>query len=111
MGGTQLLITVDCGITNGPEVAHAKAQGLPSLIIDHHQVPSPLPEAIACLDPHQPGCEFPEKNLCAAGVAFMFLAALRQERGLDGTFQGPEEPGVCALLDWVALATVADLVP
>ena len=111
--GHRLLLTVDCGSTNVHEVALANALGMDVLIVDHHQLPAQLPAAHALLNPHQPGCEYPFKDLCAAGVAFMLMAFLREFRGVDaplGATDGPP-PSCYALLDLVAMATVADMVP
>lgn len=110
-GSCDLLLTVDCGSTSHAEIAVAKAHGLDVIVIDHHQVGASLPEALALLNPHRPDCAFADKDLCAAGVAFMLVVALRRAM----REQAPESPGalmdVRCLLDMVAVATVADMVP
>lgn len=111
----QLLVTVDNGIASLAGVAHAKALGLQVLVTDHH-LPAlidgaiALPEADALVNPSQPGCEFASKNLAGVGVAFYVLLALRGELRRRGAFAASEQPRLDALLDLVALGTVADVV-
>ena len=93
----QLLITVDCGITNVKEVALAKSLGLKVIITDHHEPPETLPPADAVMDPLLGA--YPFRRLCGAGVALKICQALL---GMDG---------VEKRLDLAALATVADVVP
>jgi single-stranded-DNA-specific exonuclease len=123
--GIQLLITVDCGITNHREIKLAKSLGIEVIVVDHHQVVGFLPEAIV-IDPHQPEDFYPFKDLAGAGVAFKLAQALLQMLRL-GSAQCPQdklssENGLANgnkipdgwekwLLDLVALATVADIVP
>jgi single-stranded-DNA-specific exonuclease len=109
--GTRLLVTLDCGITSVAEIARAKELGLDVVVVDHHTVPPTLPPASAVLNPHQPGCEYPTKVLCAAGVAFNLCMGLRKRLRDDGFFATRKEPNLKALMDLVALATVADVVP
>ena len=109
--GPGLLIALDCGVTAVGEVEHAVQRGLEVLVVDHHTTPAVLPPALAILNPHQPGCAYPTKALCAAGVAFNLLLALRKRLREDGFFVGRNEPNLRAWLDLVALATVADVVP
>ncbi|MHA7629760.1 single-stranded-DNA-specific exonuclease RecJ [Corallococcus sp. M7] len=109
--GTRLLVTLDCGITSVAEIARAKELDLDVVVVDHHTVPPTLPPATAVLNPHQPGCEYPTKVLCAAGVAFNLCMGLRKRLRDDGFFATRKEPNLKALMDLVALATVADVVP
>lgn len=109
--GTRLLVTLDCGITSVAEIARAREMGLDVVVVDHHTVPPTLPPAVAVLNPHQPGCEYPTKVLCAAGVAFNLCMGLRKRLRDDGFFATRKEPNLKALMDLVALATVADVVP
>ena len=109
--GTRVLVTLDCGITSTSEVARAKALGLDVVVVDHHQVPETMPPADAILNPHQPGCEYPTRHLCAAGVAFNLCMGLRKRLREDGAFASRREPNLRSLMDLVALATVADVVP
>ena len=108
---SQVLVTTDCGITAYDEVCAANEAGLDVIIVDHHQVPEALPPALACLNPHRPDCAYPFTELCAAGVAFILVAGLRRELREHGFFESHPEPDVRTLLDVVAVATVADMVP
>ncbi len=109
--GTAVLVTLDCGITAAAEVGRAKDLGLDVVVVDHHSVPALLPPALAVLNPHQDGCGYPTRHLCAAGVAFTLCMALRKALREAGHFERRPEPNLKALLDLVALATVADVVP
>jgi single-stranded-DNA-specific exonuclease len=109
--GSRLLVTLDCGIASVAEVARARELGMDVVIVDHHTVPETLPPATAVLNPHQPGCEYPTKALCAAGVAFNLVMALRRSLRTLGWFQTRREPPLKPLMDLVALATVCDVVP
>ncbi len=110
--GVRLLVTLDCGITSIEEVRAAAALGIDTVVVDHHTVPVELPAAAAILNPHQPGCAYPSKELAGVGVTFALAMALRRrlrERGRFGA-QRPE-PNLKEALDLVALGTVADVVP
>ena len=93
----QLLITVDCGISNAAEVDLARELGLTVIITDHHQPPEVLPRADVIMDPLLGGYPFPW--LCGAGVALKICQALQGMAGVE------------RCLDLAALATVADIVP
>lgn len=107
----KVLITVDCGISNAAEVGEAQQLGYSVIITDHHTPPAKLPEADAVLNPLQPGCPFPFKQLAGVGVAFYLMMGLRRELYDRGWWQSDEMPNLKAYLDLVALGTVADLVP
>jgi single-stranded-DNA-specific exonuclease len=109
--GVDLLITVDCGISNVHEVEVAREGGMDVIIVDHHQVPPELPRAIAVIDPIQEGCDFPFKGLAACGVTFMLLVALRMRLREQGFFKGRTEPDLRDWLELAAIGTVADMVP
>ncbi len=109
--GTRLLVTLDCGITSHAEIAVANARGLEVVVVDHHHVPETMPPALAVLNPLQPGCDYPTKHLCAAGVAFNLCMGIRRQLRQDGFFAHRKEPNLKSVLDLVALATVADVVP
>ena len=108
-----LIITVDNGISSLQGVAHAKQLGISVLITDHHLPGLELPDAVAIVNPNQPGCGFPCKNLAGVGVAFYVLSALRAELRRQNWFaeQNIAEPTMASWLDLVALGTVADVVP
>lgn len=102
--GSTLLITVDCGISNEKEIS-AIADKLDVIVTDHH-LPAleKVTSAIAILDPNQFECDYPEKNLCGAGVAFKLSQALFQE------IRGQNYQTYTTDIELAALATVADLV-
>jgi single-stranded-DNA-specific exonuclease len=109
--GTRLLISLDCGITAVDEVERARTLGLDVIIVDHHQLAPSIPRANAVIDPNQPGCGYPSKDLCTAGLAFLLAVAIRRELRKAGHFTGRREPNLREYLDLVALGTVADVVP
>lgn len=109
--GTRVLVTLDCGINSIAEVSKANALGLDVIVVDHHAVPSELPPAMAVLNPHQSGCDYPTHHLCAAGVAFNLCIGLRKELREQCFFKDRKEPNLRSMLDLVALATIADVVP
>ena len=116
-----LLVTVDNGIASLEGVAHARALGLQVLVTDHH-LPAlaagavTLPQADVIVNPNQPGCSFESKALAGVGVMFYVLLATRAELRERGRFGAPGaagpvlQPRIDALLDLVALGTVADVV-
>jgi len=109
--GVDLVITVDCGISNAVEVAAANAMGLDVVVVDHHQPPPELPPAIAVVNPHRQDCAFPDKGLCAAGLAFYLVIGLRAKLREQGWFAGSAVPDIRRYLDIVTLGTIADMVP
>ena len=102
--GARLIITCDCGITAIEPVRAARAAGIDVIVTDHHLPGDALPPASAVLDPQRPDCPSPDKNLCGAGVAFKLAQAVAPALGLS-------EHVPWHMLDYVALATVADVVP
>lgn len=106
-----LLITVDNGISSLEGVAAARDRGIATLITDHHLPGRELPDADVIVNPNQPGCEFPSKNLAGVGVMFYVLLALRAELRRRDWFGRGGEPNLADHLDLVALGTVADVVP
>ncbi|MBI5891376.1 MAG: single-stranded-DNA-specific exonuclease RecJ [Nitrosomonadales bacterium] len=105
-----ILLTVDNGIASVEGVAEAHRLGMQVLVTDHHLPGDTLPDAECIVNPNQPGCEFPSKNLAGVGVMFYVLMALRAEMRERGLFAGKTEPNLGTLLDLVALGTVADVV-
>ncbi|MDP1690403.1 MAG: single-stranded-DNA-specific exonuclease RecJ [Burkholderiaceae bacterium] len=111
----QLLVTVDNGIASFDGVAHARAHGLDVLVTDHHLPASidgavALPNATAIVNPNAPGDGFASKALAGVGVMFYVLLALRAELRSRSAFADGTQPRLDALLDLVALGTVADVV-
>ncbi|WP_370314929.1 single-stranded-DNA-specific exonuclease RecJ [Thalassolituus sp.] len=105
-----LIMTVDNGIAALQGVAAANAAGIPVVVTDHHLAGEQLPEALAIVNPNQPGCEFPSKAACGCTVVFYLMLALRAELQRLGAFPAGA-PNLAVLIDLVALATVADVVP
>ncbi|MFX3615966.1 MAG: single-stranded-DNA-specific exonuclease RecJ [Sporolactobacillus sp.] len=97
--GVQLILTVDCGIAALPPAKRAKELGIDYIITDHHEPPADLPDAFAILNPKQPGCDYPFRDLCGAGVALKLLQALFPEDEWDPHW-----------IDLAAIGTIADLV-
>jgi single-stranded-DNA-specific exonuclease len=108
--GVGLLVTVDCGISNAIEIEAAREFGLEIIVIDHHQPPSELPKALAVVNPHRTDCLFPDKGLCAAGLAFYLVIALRAKLRDAGWFANGALD-IRPYLDIVTLGTIADMVP
>ncbi|WP_416307809.1 single-stranded-DNA-specific exonuclease RecJ [Neptunicella sp. SCSIO 80796] len=106
----QLIMTVDSGIACIKGVARARELGMEVIITDHHLPGEALPDAHAIVNPNQPDCDFPSKNLAGVGVAFYMMLALKAELKLRGWFADKTEPNLAELLDIVALGTVADVV-
>lgn len=102
--GTALVISVDCGIRSPGEAEHARGIGLDLIITDHHEPAGDLPQALAVLNPKQPGDDYPEKYLAGVGIAYKLAQALFEKHP-------PERLNPESLLDLVALGTVADLAP
>ncbi len=107
-----LLITVDCGISNTKEIEFAKKLGFDVIITDHHEPGVEIPRADAVLNPKQSSCKFPSKNLAGVGVAFYLAAGIRAKCKEKNYFKGTlKEPNLKKFLDYVALGTIADIVP
>lgn len=105
-----LLVTVDNGIASVSGVAHANALGIGVLVTDHHLPGDALPDALAIVNPNQPGCRFESKHMAGVGVMFYVLMAVRAELRERGAFDAKSQPRLDGLLDLVALGTVADVV-
>jgi single-stranded-DNA-specific exonuclease len=111
VGKPDLIITVDNGISSLEGVALARELGITTLITDHHLAGRELPQADVIVNPNQPGCGFPSKNLAGVGVIFYSMLALRMELRVRGWFEQRPEINLAQYLDLVALGTVADVVP
>jgi single-stranded-DNA-specific exonuclease len=99
-----LIIALDCGIKAVDKVAYAKTLGIDFIICDHHLPGEVIPPAIAILDPKQPNCGYPFKDLCGCGIGFKLVQALNQEK--RGTLRE-----IMPFIDLVAMAVAADIVP
>lgn len=110
---TDLIVTVDCGVSNYKEIVLANKLGLEVIITDHHHAPEKLPPAFVIINPKVPGESYPFKDLAGVGVAFKLAQGLISyhkktiaDQGLKLNWEGFEK----WLLDLVAVGTVADCV-
>jgi single-stranded-DNA-specific exonuclease len=102
---TNLIITCDCGVSNVEEIKLAQKLGVDVIVTDHHAVPAVPPPALAIIHPQVPGEPYPDKGLAGGGVAFKLAQGLLINHGEEN--EGHEK----WLLDMVAIASVADMVP
>ncbi len=102
--GRTLIISLDCGIKSVELVDYAASLGIDFIICDHHLPDKELPKAIAILNPKQPGCNYPYKELCGCGVGYKLMSAIAQRLLMD-------PKSVTEFLDLVATAIAADIVP
>ena len=106
--GVTLIVSVDTGIRAAEVVRRAGELGIDVIVTDHQLPEAELPPALAVLNPNRPDCEYPEKNLCGAGVAFKVIQALLPSLG----WPAERVRRACeSFLKLVAIATVADVVP
>ena len=110
-GNAGVLLTADCGISDVDIVDEAKCLGFTVIITDHHKPPASLPMADTILNPLQPGCLFPCKDLAGVGVAFYLIMGLRSELMKNGYWPENKMPNLKSYMDLVAIGTVADQVP
>jgi single-stranded-DNA-specific exonuclease len=101
--GVTLIVTSDCGTTSHREIAHARRLGVDVIVTDHHQTDDTMPDALAVLNPHRRDALYPFKGLCSAGLAYKCVQAYCAKFGQLFALE--------SVLDLVALATVADIVP
>ena len=111
-GGVQLVVCVDCGSTSFEALAAAKDLGLGVVVLDHHQVGTALPEAVAVVNPNRQDDLSGLGHLAAVGVTFLAVVAVNRELGRRG-WHGPDRrgPDLQQRLDLVALGTICDVVP
>jgi single-stranded-DNA-specific exonuclease len=96
-------VTVDCGITAVEGVACAREAGVQVIVTDHHLVPDKLPEGAVVINPRQPGCSYPYKDLSGSGIAFKLAEAIARRAGVGLSRE--------SLLRAACLGTIADMVP
>lgn len=101
-----LIITIDCGITEYEEVKMANEKGIDTVVTDHHIPPEKLPPACAVVDLYQKNETYPFKDLCGAAIPFKLISAILKIDSF-GIKEGWEK----WLLDLAAIATIADMVP
>ncbi len=99
-----LVIVLDCGIKATDKIAYAKELGIDFIICDHHNPDEIIPDAVAVLDPKQPDCNYPYKELSGCGVGFKLIQAFCIHEGI------PEEVAM-ELLDLVVVSIASDIVP
>ncbi len=109
--GTQLIITVDCGITSVDEVAVARELGLRTVVSDHHLPGDRLPEAEAIVHPSLPGGDYPFSGLSGSGVALKLAWALCQEASGAKKVAPRMKDFLVQAVGLAAMGTVADVVP
>lgn len=105
--GVRLIVSVDTGIRATAVVRHAASLGIDVIVTDHHLPEEELPPGYAVINPNRPGCPYPNKDLCGAGVAFKLAQALMQKQGWT---EAKYLRMMHSFLKLVALATIADVV-
>jgi len=100
----KVVITLDCGIKSVEKVEYARKKGLDIIICDHHYPGDEIPKAVAVLDPKQPGCGYPDKDLSGCGVGFKLIQAYSKIHGIPFS-------SICNYLDLVAVSIASDIVP
>ena len=112
--GVKLIITCDCGISNGPEVELANNLGMDVIITDHHSIPAKLPPACAIIHPKVKGEKYPDKNLAGGGVAFKLMqGVMARHQETNKLLPNGQTHATFTKwqLDMAAIASVADMVP
>lgn len=108
--GVRVVITVDCGVRAFKEALHAKGLGIDLIVTDHHELESgAVPQAFAVVDPKRPDCPYEFDRLAGVGVAFRLAQCLLRSARDAGMPKGNVTEA--SLLDYVAIGTVADVVP
>ncbi len=100
----KLVITLDCGIKATEKIQYARTKGLDVIICDHHYPGEDIPKALAVLDPKQPGCSYPYKELSGCGVGFKLVHAYSKIHGIAFS-------SILNYLDLVAVSIASDIVP
>ncbi len=108
--GVDLVLTVDCGIRSVEEVNYGNSLGLDIIITDHHHVAPEIPPAVAAINPKQPDCPYPFKELAGVGLAYKLTQALLESNLANSRYRRFALQAD-NFLDLVALGTVADLAP
>jgi single-stranded-DNA-specific exonuclease len=100
----KVMITLDCGIKAVEKVKYARSKGIDVIVCDHHYPGDEIPRAIAVLDPKQPGCNYPYKELSGCGVGFKLVQAYSRIHGMPFS-------KIAGYLDLVAVSIASDIVP
>jgi single-stranded-DNA-specific exonuclease len=100
----RIMITLDCGIKAVEKVKYARTKGIDVIVCDHHYPGDEIPKALAVLDPKQPGCNYPYKELSGCGVGFKLVHAYSRVHGIPFS-------RIANYLDLVAVSIASDIVP
>ncbi len=100
----KVMITLDCGIKAVEKVKYARSKGIDVIVCDHHYPGDEIPKAVAVLDPKQPGCNYPFKELSGCGVGFKLVQAYSRVHGIPFS-------KIAGYLDLVAVSIASDIVP
>jgi len=100
----KVMITLDCGIKAVEKVKYARSKGIDVIVCDHHYPGDEIPKAVAVLDPKQPGCNYPYKELSGCGVGFKLVQAYSRVHGIPFS-------KIASYLDLVAVSIASDIVP
>jgi single-stranded-DNA-specific exonuclease len=100
----RIIITLDCGIKAVEKVKYARSKGIDVIVCDHHYPGDEIPRAVAVLDPKQPGCNYPYKELSGCGVGFKLIQAYSRVHGIPFS-------KIAGYLDLVAVSIASDIVP
>jgi len=100
----RIIITLDCGIKSVEKVKYARTKGIDVIVCDHHYPGDEIPRALAVLDPKQPGCGYPYKELSGCGVGFKLVHAYSRVHGIPFD-------RIAGYLDLVAVSIASDIVP
>jgi len=109
--GAELVITVDCGAAAVLALDEADAIGLPIVVIDHHLMSGEIPKTAALVNPNRPDCNSGQGHLAAAGVVFVFVAAMNRIARERGIAPPAGLPDILPFLDLCALGTLCDMAP
>ncbi|MDQ1296362.1 MAG: single-stranded-DNA-specific exonuclease [Bacteroidota bacterium] len=100
----KVVITLDCGIKAVEKIGYARTKGIDVIVCDHHYPGDEIPKAVAVLDPKQPGCSYPYKELSGCGVGFKLVHAYSKIQGIPFS-------SIAHYLDLVAVSIASDIVP
>jgi single-stranded-DNA-specific exonuclease len=106
-----LVITIDCGVSNHSQIEFMQKSGIDVLVVDHHSIPNVLPEAFGLIVPKRKEDPYPFKELCGAGLSFKVASALLIDIKFSGLSHRIPSGFEKWLLDFAAIGTIADMVP
>ncbi len=109
--GVRVLITIDCGTSNIREIALAKELGMDTIVVDHHESPKNLPEAVAILNPKLEQSGYPFVGICSTGIAFKVAWALSDKLAPDRKKTPEYQAFLLDAMGYVAMGTIADVCP